>query len=236
MNTVVTPSAENRQKAIVDWLLILTGLCLIIFAGSILVGWWAWNEFGPTATSAPQSLITLADPVQTAVVPAQIPPIVWEKAGYVWEITPRAIYRVNGRILGHKAYHMDWQSPAVPLDLALGWGEMADPAVDEWISWRQANRWYYYRWSHEAPFTGAYIGQHSANIHIIPATENLLQIMLRLDTNDVILLEGKLVDLAATGGAKRWINATSLSRTDTGNGACEIMYVERLLWNGQEYR
>ncbi len=235
MDTVASSPAETRQKAI-DWLLIITGLSLIILACSLLSGWWVWSHWPISLAPKVESYSTLPEPVQTAVSPAQSAPIVWEKGGYVWQVTPKATYSINARVLSRETYLIDWQSPAVPLDLALGWGEMADPAVDEWITWRQANRWYFYRWPNDAPFTGAYIGEHSANVHIIPATEALLRTLQRVGKNDVIQLDGQLVDLAASSGAKRWVNATSLIRTDKGDGACEIMYVERLVWNGREYR
>ena len=54
--------------------------------------------------------------------------------------------------------------------------------------------------------------------------------------NKIVLLEGKLVDINANNGQGKWWNQTSLSRSDSGDGACEIMYVEKLILDGQEYR
>jgi len=45
-----------------------------------------------------------------------------------------------------------------------------------------------------------------------------------LDPGDLVTLEGELVDV--TGPAGRF--ATSLSREDIGNGACEVVFVEKV--------
>lgn len=199
-------------------------------------------------------MIILATPKQTAVSPTPVPtikpiqvsaapvqttvtgePITWQRKNYTWELTPRAQIQVTGRVLSRRTYTRDWQSEISPLDFAIGWGELNDTEVDDWVKWRQSGRWYYYRWPNEAPYTEKYLRTHSSNIHIVPATESLETILLKIRKNDKILMEGKLVDMEATSETKRWSSATSLTRTDSGNGACEILLVERLVWNGQEY-
>ena len=140
-----------------------------------------------------------------------------------------------GRVLSRQTYSRDLQSEISPLDLVIGWGELNDTEVDKWMNWRQSGRWYYYRWQHEAPYDGKYLRNHSSNIHIIPASDSLETALLKIHEDDRIILEGKLVDIEATSETKRWLSATSLTRTDSGNGACEILLVERLIWNGQEY-
>jgi hypothetical protein len=45
-------------------------------------------------------------------------------------------------------------------------------------------------------------------------------------------MAGLLVDVRSNQGSID----TSLTRTDTGLGACEIYYVERLVIDGMEYR
>jgi hypothetical protein len=70
----------------------------------------------------------------------------------------------------------------------------------------------------------------------VPATDSLQATLLQIHEDDKIFLEGKLIDVEATSTTKRWRNETSLTRTDSGSGACEILLVERLIWNDQEYR
>ena len=161
-------------------------------------------------------------------------PIVWEENGMTWTMQPRASYQISARVLGNKRY-FDWQSSVVPRDLALAWGDMSDPAIDEWIRWRQSDRWYHSEWNGGLPYSQSYIASHTANVHIIPATDNLDKALRQLEENDLLYLEGYLVDLKVVDGARVGQVKTSLSREDTGDGSCEILYVERLIINGRLY-
>ncbi|MCA9971914.1 MAG: hypothetical protein KC425_16940, partial [Anaerolineales bacterium] len=161
-------------------------------------------------------------------------PITLERAGTVWQMYPRAEYRLAARVLHSQAYE-DWLAPFVPVDLALGWGEMSDPAVDRWVEWRQADRWYYYRWPADAPVSREAISQASANVHVIPASDSLAVVLRQLERNDVVLLEGKLVDVEADRQGEKVRFQTSLTRLDTADSSCEIFYVERLVVKGEEF-
>jgi hypothetical protein len=154
-----------------------------------------------------------------------------------WEgpfrLTPLAHYAIEARVLSREPYWFGWQSELSPLDLALGWGRMADPSVDDVISWRQAGRWYFFHWSAQSAYRNEDITVQSANVHIIPASDNLARALSRLDKNRVIELEGELVRVDDDSG-HHW--TSSLSRTDSGDGSCELMYVERLISDRVEYR
>jgi len=150
-------------------------------------------------------------------------------------MSPQASYQISARILGNKRYS-DWQSSVIPRDLALGWGDMSDPAVDEWIHWWQSDRWYHYEWDSEPPYSLSYIASHTANVHIIPATDNLEKALRQVRESDLVYLEGYLVDLQVRDGSREGRVSTSLTREDKGAGACEILYVERLILDGQLYK
>ncbi len=151
-------------------------------------------------------------------------------------LQPRAAFVMQGRILHTRQYDLDWQSVCSPLDLAIGWGPMADPVVDQWITWSQSRRWYFYRLPAGAPVSPGEIARNSSNVHIIPATNNLSRALLKLERGDVVLLEGDLVDATVNLFGLHFETRTSLSRSDTGAGACEILYVRRLVVDGKEYR
>jgi len=53
--------------------------------------------------------------------------------------------------------------------------------------------------------------------------------------DDLVYLEGYLVDLQVQDGARVERVSTSLSREDTGAGACEMLYVESLIINSRLY-
>lgn len=180
------------------------------------------------------------DPVQMPLSSSKAAtPITLEEAGATWQMFPRADYRIAARVLHLKRYD-DWQARFAPVDLALGWGEIGEPGADRWIEWRQADRWYYYRlrrplvWG--SSLSQDYVREHSANVHAVPATTELASALQQLERNSFVLLQGKLVDVEARkdGAVQHFL--TSLSRTDEGDASCEIMYVERLVTKGIEYR
>lgn len=199
------------------------------------------DSFEPASTTVTELLgMALGEPVQTLLSwsePAR--PITLEKDGYSWNMFPRADYRIAARVLRQQRYD-DWQARFAPIDLALGWGEIGRPEADNWVHWRQSNRWYYYHLRRllilDSPLSRDYVREHSANVHIIPATRELALALQQLKHNSFVMMEGKLVDVEARkeGAVQQFF--TSLSRTDQGDASCEILYVERLVTAGVEYR
>lgn len=236
MKTAVPDS--NLQQKYTNYLISGLGLVFMGIAFVLLLALFAKPQttmaVQPTPLPTVEILHTTQDPVQTAVAKNESI-LTWQRHNYAWKLTPRAQFQVVGRVLSRQTYSRDWQAEISPLDLVIGWGTLNDTKVDQWVRWSQSNRWYYYRWPEEAPYKEQYLRTHSSNIHIVPATESLEAVLLKIREDDKILLEGKLVDIEATSITERWRNQTSLTRTDSGSGACEILLVERLLWNGQEY-
>jgi hypothetical protein len=187
---------------------------------------------GPEGVAVQEVIDATAVPVQRDLPTAE--PIILDSRGYTWRMVPRAEYRIAARVIGSKSY-WDRQSRFAPLDLALGWGRMSDPAVDDWITWRQSGRAYRYSWTGRLPFEDTTIRDHSANVHVIPAGANLSLALKRLRPNDVVLMEGLLVDVEGGRGSETQLVRTSLTRTDSGAGACEILYVQRLVVGQREY-
>lgn len=152
------------------------------------------------------------------------------------KLQPRASIVMRGRVLHTRHYDFDWRSVCSPLDIALGWGPVADPGVDEWINWRQSRRWYFYTIQPGAPISVQDVARHSSNVHIIPANNNLSRALLKLEVGDLVLLEGELVDAEVDLFGMSFSTRTSLTRSDSGGGACEILYVRRLVVDGKEFR
>lgn len=232
-----TVSNDALQQKYTDYLILSAGLAFMLMAFVLLVVLIMMPKQTaayPTPMPAPEILETTLDPIQTAVA-TETQPIFWEGKKYAWELTPRAQFQVVGRVLSRRTYNRDWQAEISPVDLAIGWGKLSDENIDEYVKWRQSGRWYYYYWEEDAPFDETYLRTHSSNFHIVPATESLESILLKIGEDEKILLAGQLIDIKATGQTKQWLSKTSLSRNDSGNGACEILLVDRLIWNGQEY-
>jgi hypothetical protein len=189
------------------------------------------------AAGSNQTLDPSGDPIQIEMRNANTFTI--PDDGYEWTVTPKARYQVTARVLGKHNYSYDvtdMRAKLSPYDLALGWGAMSNPDVDQWITWSQRGRWYYYEWVGSSPYKGEDIGLHSANTHIIPANTNITAVLDKVQIDDIIYLEGYLVNVITKIDGTSWFVDTSLTRGDTGDGGCEQMYVTKIIWNEQEYR
>ncbi|MBL8527057.1 MAG: hypothetical protein JNL68_05185, partial [Burkholderiales bacterium] len=89
-----------------------------------------------------------------------------ERNGY--RIVRLQPFTIEATVLSSKRYRFDRESGLAPIDLALGWGPMANPAVTRKVAISQSDRWYYWRAS-ELPIPRREIEIHSTNVHIIPA-------------------------------------------------------------------
>lgn len=136
--------------------------------------------------------------------------------------TALAGFSVEARVLGREDYRFDREAAYAPIDLALGWGRMTDDAVLARLDIHQSGRWYRYRWQGEPPLPLADIVRSSANMHMIPANAAVADDLERIQAGDRVRIDGWLVQLERPGG---WRWRSSLTREDSGGGACELVYV-----------
>lgn len=137
-------------------------------------------------------------------------------------ITPLAEFHVKARVLSYENYHLGKESKISPVDLALGWGPMSDQINLDQIEIKQRNRWYFWK-TKSLPAPQNIITSNSANMHIIPATEKIDDALNGIKRGSIIKLSGYLVTVKAKEG---WTWKSSLSRNDSGEGACEIFWVD----------
>lgn len=186
------------------WLLLLVAL----------VG--AYRSFTHRALEQPPGMLAPAVPLQQRLdTPVEV-----ELRGH--RLTARARISLTARVLGSERYRIDSMARVVPYDLALGWGLMSDTSVLDRIDVSQGNRFYYWRTSDDSlPLRE--LARHSANMHLIAASGEVADAIAAARVGQVITLSGLLVDVRRPdGGSMR----TSLSRDDTGAGACEIIWTE----------
>lgn len=144
----------------------------------------------------------------------------FEHKGYT--ITPLADFEITARVLSREDYHLGPEAVLSPVDLALGWGPMSDEQVLSKITITQSNRWYHWRVD-EFPIPRRDIERNSANMHMLPANESVESVIKQTSRGDVVSLRGKLVLVTKPDG---WRWKSSLTRDDTGNGSCEVVWVE----------
>jgi hypothetical protein len=141
-------------------------------------------------------------------------------------LKPLARLEAEARVLSREDYRFGTEAELSPTDLALGWGRMSDGAVLAGLDIDQGNRWYHYAWREaQPPIPLKEIIRSSANMHFIPADDAVADALDRVREGQVVRFSGLLVE-ATRGDGWRW--RSSLSREDSGGGACEIVWLERL--------
>lgn len=141
-----------------------------------------------------------------------------------FHFTKLARFEVDARVLSRRDYRLGRDARFCPVDLALGWGDMARDEVLEHFKIRQSNRFYFWRTQH-FPIPRNEVVAQSANMHMIPANREAFAVLRRVKEGDRIRAAGYLVNVTHEDGQ---IWATSTTRTDTGAGSCEIVLVLRM--------
>ena len=174
----------------------------------------------------PIGVVVSGDPVQAPADDLQ--PLRLTLGGTEFLLTPRACYVLRGVVLGRERYRVGWQAKLAPYDVAMAWGPLAEKALFRELDWTQENRWYFWRHGGGFAYGNAFVYRHSANTHVIPASDAVARAIRALEYGVNAELAGILVDVGAErDGARYWWN-TSLSRGDTGDGSCEVLYLARL--------
>ncbi len=195
-----------------EWLLERRG-ALVTAALTLLLGVWWWQG---RPLSWPPGVLVPEEPIQ-GEPDSKVP---WTHKNHL--ITPLATFEIRARVLSTERYRFDRAAELAPVDVALGWGPMSDSLRLEAFTIQQRDRWYFWH-SNRMPITSATVISHSANMHLIPATEAVAQKILTVRTGQIIRLHGALVRVDGKDG---WHLVSSLSRTDTGDGSCEVIWVQ----------
>lgn len=199
-----------------------------------LISWGAYNHWqkrpvihgpGITASTAPQqrevtgsSPTTSAQPEQRAAASSA------EQTLNGYRIIPLADFSIEARVLSTKHYSIGREASLSPVDLALGWGRMSDEAVLARIDISQSGRFYFWR-TENFPIPRREIETHSANMHMVPADKYIERKLEMIRPGQIVTFSGQLIEAQASDG---WRWRSSLTREDTGNGACELVLVKSL--------
>jgi len=192
---------------------------LLVSALAAALLWQSYNDWQLRPVRPADGAIAPADPQQTEMEGAPVTTL------GRWQLTPRARYDITARILSREDYHFDLLSDLIPEDLALGWGPMSDNRVLRAFEITQGARFYYWRTKQDQPISRQAVIEHSANTHVIPADSAVRSQLKRLRVGQVVHLTGLLVDAVRDDGA--YIK-TSMTRSDTGPGSCEVVLVDQV--------
>lgn len=183
----------------------------------LLVGFGAYQYSQTRPVTVTQTGAIVAEPPYQ--IPVESPP---RLALDNYHVEPLAEFSIEARVLATERYRLGRESEISPVDFALGWGAMSDSAVLDRIAISQHGRFYFWHVD-EFPIPREEIESHSANMHMIPANASVARRLKEIRPGQIVRLQGYLVAISADDG---WKWRSSLSRTDTGNGACELVWVE----------
>jgi hypothetical protein len=185
------------------------------FIGALLFGVYFWSG---REIARPGGVLVPEDPVQRQVYTSRLR----EKNGY--QIALLASFDIRARVIAVERYRFDRGAALSPVDLALGWGPMSNGDILKQISFSQGGRFYSW-WAQKFPVPRNVIESHSANMHMIPADDDIERRLKSTRAGNLGHIKGDLVEATSKDGF-RW--KSSLSRSDTGAGGCELIWVESL--------
>lgn len=195
----------------------------------------------------------LLEPVQINVNSQKYIKVNGEKNKYA--ILPQAEYSLAGIVVAKNTNFwfrdvMRSQFDDVFLmDLGIAWGKIATEPKELYKHWKfksfktlgQSRR---LQWQSKPPYDRTnwgidYVSSHVSHTHIIPANANVMGALLKIKKNDIVKIDGYLIDIYTEKGEV--LGKSSLSRTDTdatsrGYGACEEMYVKQIQIGDKVYK
>ena len=156
--------------------------------------------------------------------------------GYEVSIYFQYSYEIEALVVHtHNYYGFSFPDKLAPRDVALAWGKVAEYNGKINFHWRQSGRWYYWRvksYDELAPIGDENdVSLQSSNNHLIPADNSVKRKIKRLKKGDHVKITGYLVNVDAENkNGKVYLWNSSTTRGDTGDGACEVIYVTDIIW------
>ncbi|MBS2037421.1 hypothetical protein JST97_20700 [bacterium] len=203
----------------------LTSVCILLLVLMFAIRW-----HGQTGYAPPSQVSAVADAVmrrqRVQLDPQQRDlwaPRKWNSAGF--RFTATAEFQLVARVLIATHISDDAEAQLAPVDLTLGWGPMADPEFLRGISLSHSGRFYHWE-TQDSSRDPDQIVRHSANMHMIPKDRKVDSILRQVKADEVISLAGYLVDIEAEEDGWHW--ESSRTRNDSGAGACEVVWVDKI--------
>ena len=134
-------------------------------------------------------------------------------------------FKGDFRILGSKQYTYDEQAKFSPIDYAVSWGLFAEPEIARHITVNQYDRYLNWRMD-KVPVPEKQAMMMVSNMHIIPSNPEIAKQIKTVKRGDLVRLQGNLVEIKD----KDLVWTSSLTPTDTGDGACEVFRVDSIQW------
>jgi hypothetical protein len=184
----------------------------------------------------------IPEPIQTKIDEEQFTEKVRNRT---LTITKLAEYDITGRVEAIENYSTNAVSDALsfkgsnvydyisPIDLTLSWGELAldrnagHIKADQHYMNTERVVWLSYDNILGQKYDQNFIFSHVSNNHLISLNNGIRNELSKVKVSQVVRITGYLVGITCDDGS--YWGPSSLKRTDTGNHACEIIYVTDFL-------
>lgn len=173
----------------------------------------------------------LSDLVEPAQAETYASPFTTRIKDQEYTITPKYDYELQGVIVsysdadafGNIWHHKRWKDFLNLRDLCVIWGKNVESGIyrqmkfhnDSWTCWA----------SWQDPGTGSLFKINAlSNNHLLTDSTRIKKLLMSAEPGDHIRLKGVLAEYANNGN--HFKRGTSTTRDDTGNGACETIFLE----------
>lgn len=151
---------------------------------------------------------------------------------WTFTIQPLFRYTIAGKIVGKGEHTQGATDMLAPMDLVIVNGDIIRPELFQYFTFEKIPRHYRYHYYFPQGVKGLsqqYINEHISNSHLIFASESVYALAKTAGIGDYIVISGYLVTVTGnTGDGRTFHQGTSTTRSDLGEGACEVVYVESI--------
>jgi hypothetical protein len=199
----------------------LNNVVLLASAAVLLVAFWKRNDLPPASALLPQ---LAAEPRQR---PTSKPPFSVEYSGVRYAVEPQFEYDLNGVVVSYRQHdgestmHRRSNDHLNMADLCVVWGSTAaSPYLSEISFW---NGIFTCNFSTQSRAAWDSIQMREiSNNHLLSADDLIRRRVGDVKIGDQVHVRGWLASYGS-GAGKR---GTSTTRDDTGNGACETIFID----------
>lgn len=154
-----------------------------------------------------------------------------EANGLRYTINPKFDYDLHGVVVSYSNadgftniwHHKRWRDFINVRDLCVIWGQNVESGVykrmtfdsDSWTCWAY--------WPNQET-AAAFTMNALSNNHIVTDNDDIKKVLMQAEPGDMIHLKGVLAEYVNHAGG--YTRGTSTIRNDTGQGACETIYVD----------
>ena len=150
--------------------------------------------------------------------------------GQQYVITPHYDYELDGVVVSmHDSddflditHHRRWQDYINLRDLCVIWGNNVQSGVYREMEFSNGTWTCWFSWTN-SDVASRFDDTRLSNNHLLIDDDEIKQALMQTEPGDHIRLKGMLVEYSNPGNGFQ--RGTSFTRTDTGNGACETIYV-----------